>query len=360
MGPNQPGLPPSPEDPRIPELIKYTPEDVERIADVLALVTAAWFVAAAASWAGKDNWIVALAMLGAAWFLVGQYNGPVRSLLRSIFAAVLDAIFQAVNLIYAFLYMAVNYWGGRIVSLILHIVLWMLAGWFFERLNQYPAIQRFWEAINKFVTDLFNFVRDLVLTVRNTLMQLDQWVKQAVDQLFGAIFDLAKRFSVELGALRDFMLGHIRLMIEFTKQDLMAFWNAGFARILGELDAALIRINNVLRDTQLWLISQIGDVVVRIGDVEVRIPLVALYQAWVLGEDKARSAVDQANDAMLRLDLSGVQFTSDLGTWLDWAIQDLEAAAEGQSDVPELNLMFEWVKEDITALGRRYDGLIAA
>jgi len=351
---------PEPKEPEIPQLIKYTRNDVERLADILALVTVAWFVAAAASWLGKDNFIVALAMLGAAYFLVKKYDSPVRSFLRQIFEEILDALFQLVNLIYAFLYMAYTYWGGRLLSMILHIVLWMVAGWVFERLFQYPGVRTLFETLTQAIRQTFEFALSLLNGVRTFAQNLDFWVREQVDRLFGAIGNLAVQVTEQLGALRDFVLDQISFQISQTRQDLLAFWNQSITQILGRLDAQRIALERAIKDTGEWLFAQIGDVRVQIGDLVLQIPLLSMYLAWLTAQNEALRTVEAAQVAFASIPTEPVQTTDTIPVALLWVLEDVALAVEGTHPVDQLNEAFQTAREAIAETAARFGPYLAA
>lgn len=226
------------------------PQWVEQLADTLALITTAFFIMQAGSWPGKDNWIVAIAMGAAAWFLIGNYNGPVRSWLRAIFTELLLTIVTLVESIGQFLEAASRYYGGNFARMVIAIILVPLALGVFRDLMGYAGVR-----------DLLTFVTYLIDGVRRFAQEATDFVRDRIEDLrvllTGQLHDLLAFIPQELDRFRSLIEGdfnrlfttaerrldRLEASIDTTAHAIVSFVNSATAALHLRIDLLGVRLD---------------------------------------------------------------------------------------------------------------------
>jgi len=266
------------DEPKVPELIKWTKEDVERLADILALVTVAWAIAASKTWIGKDNWIVALAMLAAFYFLVVEYNGPLRAFLRRIFYAILETLVELINGLWAWIQQAQEHYGGNFFRMVIDIVLWTLAAWVFPRFFNSPSVKLFWDKTTQVIKAALEIALDATKFVLKLVQDTQKWVKNAIDELFLKLLELGGFVYEQLGELRQFFLDYLLTSLKALRREIESDVNAIFAKAEADLLRVQKMLEHRMQEIMEWILQELGAVTVRIGDVTVRLSFFTIYQ----------------------------------------------------------------------------------
>lgn len=346
--------------PEVPQLIKYTPEDVERLADILALIVIAFGIMQAGSWFGKDNWIVAVAIGAAIAYLAINYNGPVRVFLRKIFQAVLEALIELINGMYAWIYLAGEYYGGNFLRMLVDIVVWTVAGYIFSQFIRFPAVKQFWDTLNQIIRTIFETARQWIDAVRSFVEQTRDWILQRIADLFGALDRLAQEVSSRFGILQEFFLQQLRAGLLEMKTWTELTIKEPFERALNKIEGQLDLLDQAMKDTTRWILAQVGAIRVQIADIVVTVPLVALYDWWI-----AQQTAQQAPTAYLEVMFEsgraeGPDESTDPLVLAMWALEDVDKMITKTHEVVAINEIRDHIDEAFAIFERPSPPPVAA
>ncbi len=235
------------------------PEWLGFVIDVISYVAAAWAVAAAVSWVGLDNWIVALAMgVAAAWLL--EWIAPqFRQFFRGIIIAVFEALVELVEFLGTWLREATQQGFKSIVQAIVRVLVLAAFMWIWNLAQGIPAIKALLDLIVDTSAKVIKFVNTtfdgFLKLIDNLRLQVRGWIDNALKGLG----DIAQAIRADVLGIVDRLFSGIKAEVQQLRFEL-----------IGRLD--------VLRDVMRAEIEVLG-VKVRLLPEEVRTYLLARFFA---------------------------------------------------------------------------------
>ncbi len=245
---------------------------VQQLAEALATVATAFTVAAAVSWAGLDNWIIAIALGLAAVWLFPRFVEPVKRLLVGVFTEVFRTLFELLAFLDTWLRGVVEYFQGNLIRAITQILIVAAFMWIWNLALGIPVVRQLFTNIvertarlvawiNQVFDQVLGFIDQLrrrILETTDHLLRQLGLVGQAIrgevtgliNRLFGGltreISQLRSQLVVELDVVRRFVdlrvevLGHrIRLVPEEARRQLFQLWASATTRYYAELSRAV-------------------------------------------------------------------------------------------------------------------------
>lgn len=212
---------------------------VDQLADVFSWVAVAWLIAQAASWLGKDNFLVAIAMGLAAAALWPNFVEPVRRFFKAIFHEIFSAVADLIEFLGQWWEAVKEHFGGNMLRAIVRVVALAAFMWIWSLARSIPAIA------------------NLLDVVVETAAKITAWVNQAIDGLVGQVLRLRDQvlgwldgILAKLGdvgrAIRDDVLGLVRSLF------------GGVARELNQLRFELLERFDIVRHAMALEVEILG------------------------------------------------------------------------------------------------------
>lgn len=232
------------------------PAWVDQLANTLALVATAFVIAAAASWAGLDNWIVAIALgLAVAW-LFPNFVEPVKRLLKGIFVEVFKTLAELLAFVGAWLRGVLEYFQGNLVRAVLQILIVAAFMWIWNLALGIPVIRQLFTNIVERTAQVITYINHL----------FDQALS-FIDQLRRRLIDTAEHLLRQMGILGGAIRGEVVGLINRLF--------GGFTREIQQLRAQIV--------TELDVVRRFVDLRVEVLGVRIRlVPEEARKQLWQL------------------------------------------------------------------------------
>lgn len=208
---------------------------VDGVANALGGVAAAFFLAQLLSWAGLDNWIVAIALGLAAASLFPAFVSPLRNLFASIFYGVFQVLGELWQFFMVWVQGILAYFHGDFVQAIVQILevaafmfIWQLAMHIPVIGQMVQWVQNVAESLLKWIDTEVKAVSRLIDTARRDLEGGIAGVLDRLgivgDQLKGLIFSqidgLFTRIQRSLQGLRTEILGQLSWVVGATNVQL--------------------------------------------------------------------------------------------------------------------------------------------
>jgi len=235
------------------------PEWIEWVVNVISYVAVAWTVAAAASWIGKDNWIVAIAMGLAAAYLLERIAPQYRQFFRGIIMAVFEALVELVEFLGTWLREAAQQGFSSIVQAIVRVLTLAALMWIWNLAQSIPAIKALIDLIVETSAKVIKFVNTTFDGFLQLIDGLRLQVRGWVDNVLQGLGDLGQALRSDILGIVDRLFSGIKAEVQQLRFEL-----------LGRLD--------VLRDVLRTEVEVLG-VKVRLLPEEVRTYLLARFFA---------------------------------------------------------------------------------
>jgi hypothetical protein len=279
---------------------------VDQLADTFSWVATAWLIAQAASWLGKDNWIVALAMGAAAVALFPNFVEPVRRFFRAIFHEIFAAVSDLITFLSQWLQAVAEHFQGNMLRAIIRIVALAAFMWIWNLARTIPAIAN---------------VIDVIV---ETAGKITAWVNQQIDSLVGQIL----RLRDQARAWVDGLLAQLGTLGAAIRDDVLGLVNQlfnGLARELNQLRFELLDRLDVVQAALRFEVEILGQRI-RLVPREVVAFLRERFNAGVREQEQA-----------LRNQLRG-SAAFPMGHTAPWVVAEA-AIAEVQADILQVTLV---------------------
>lgn len=235
------------------------PEWLGFVADVISYVAMAWLFAQAASWLGKDNWIVALGMGIAAAWLLNAIAPQFRQFLKGIVMAIFEAVVELIEFFATWLREAAERGFASILQAIIRILVLAAFMWIWNLAQSIPAIKSLIDLIVDSVGKAIAWVNQLFDSALSFINDLRLQVRTWIDNVLAGLGDIGRAIRDDVMGIVDRLFAGLRAEMQELRFDL-----------LNRLDL----VRNVLR-----LEIEVLGVKIRLIPDEVRTYLLARYFA---------------------------------------------------------------------------------
>lgn len=227
--------------------LAQVPVWVDQLADVFSWVATAWLIAQAASWLGKDNWIVALAMGAAAVALFPNFVEPVRRFLRGIIYEIFAAVAELITFLSQWLQAVAEHFQGNMLRAIIRIVALAAFMWIWTLARTIPVISNLIDLIVETAGKITAWVNQQVDGLVGQVLRLRDQVRAWVDGILAQLGDVGK-------AVRDDVLGLVNQLFNGVTREL----NQLRFELLGRLDVvtAALRFEVEILGQRIRLVPQ--------------------------------------------------------------------------------------------------------
>ncbi len=226
---------------------------VDALAEVFAWVAIGFLIAQAGSWAGKDNFFVAIALGAAAAALFPNFVKPVKDFIKGIFTAVLDAIVDLIEFLGQWLAAVIEHFQGNLLRAIVRIVTVAAFLWIWNLARGIPVIGQLIDLIAETAGKLTAWVNQQVDGLLAALDRLRADVRTQIDAVLAGLGDLGRALREDVLREVDALFGGVRRELAQLRFELLDRVDLVRAALRAEITVLGERIRLVPEEARLYL-----------------------------------------------------------------------------------------------------------
>lgn len=169
----------------------------------------------ASHWVGKDNFLVAIALLAIAYLLRDYLIEPLRRVVRYILVSLYETVLELVEFFKTWAEGVIQYFQGNFVRAVIRILTLALFMWIWNLALSIPAVKQLFDLIFETVGKVVRFVNDLFDRILGWIADLRKRVVDLTEAFLAKLGDLGQALRGEiLGIINQLFAGVSR---EFQK-----------------------------------------------------------------------------------------------------------------------------------------------